>query len=99
VDEETVVIKDITADCYTEETDWGPQVHYRGVPLWMTVYEDDPKDLPGTEIKIIRDFTTYTILGKTPVVGFDDVFDYSTYGDWESLEEVLSWMHMPYPLY
>lgn len=98
MNDETVVFKDITNECETRNSDYGPMVYYKDVPLWMTIYSEDPKDC-GCKIQIVREFLGYTILGETPVAGFDDMMDYSTYGDWESIEEVERWLDNPEPLY
>lgn len=92
------ILKDITNECTTRMTKHGYQVHYMDVPLWMTLYPEDPKDC-GTKIQIVEEFMGYTILGKTPIIGFSGDYDYSTYGDWESEEEVEAWLADPTPLY
>lgn len=96
------VLKDITEECVTQyDPEWGYVVTYKGVALWMTIYPDDPKDIEGNTIQLVDgdEDEPLTILGKTPVEGFEGSYDYSTYGDWDTLEEALEWLENPVALY
>jgi hypothetical protein len=95
------VIKNITNECKTAyDLESGYVVTYKGVALWMTLYNENPQLIDGNTIEIVgNEEEGYTILGKTPVIGYDDEFDFSTYGDWETLEDALSWLENPVALY
>lgn len=98
-------VKDITNECVTKrakEWDGAMAVHYKGVPLWLTIYPFNPAEC-GCSIVLDKyedeETTEFTILGKTPVIGMEDEFDFSTYGDWETLEEAEKWLENPTILY
>lgn len=104
-------IKDLTKECKTviDFKLGGPVVTYKGVPLWMTMYQEQPTEIEGCEILLIEEtedlgdgevYTQFYILGWTPVVGMGpSVRDHSTYGRWETLEEAQAWLENPVPLY
>jgi len=92
------IIKDITKKCDVKwDRHYGLLVMYGNVPLWATLYPE----LDGCLIRIHQDEETgnYYILGKTPVMGHEEEYDLSTYGDWETLEELEEWLAHPEPLY
>lgn len=102
------VVKDITNECATFLTRLGFMVYYRDVPLWSTIYPHQPCNVNNLSIKLMEylsdedddeEETSYSILGLTPVIGLEDMFDYSTYGDWENLDAAVAWLGTPVPLY
>lgn len=102
------VIKDLTNECVTKLTNVGYMVYYKAVPLWATIYPDQPSWIDNLSIKLMEyaddededdSEISYSILGLTPVIGFMDELDYSTYGDWDTKESALDWLDNPVPLY
>ncbi|WP_275372814.1 hypothetical protein [Clostridium tertium] len=73
--------------------------------MWYTLYRNNPGDIAGLDISIVETvdeddcYHDITILGKTPVVGYEDEFDLSTYGNWETISEATRWLNNPVPLY
>jgi hypothetical protein len=95
------VVKDITKECelgYLNGED--PVVVYKNVALWYTIYEQRPSEVESTIICLVgNEYDGYTILGYTPMLGTETLFDHSTYGDWKTLEEALAWLDNPVTLY
>lgn len=110
---EKTIIEDITGVCKTEPYGDGLCVMYKDVPLWYTIYSENPSDIENCTINIILDqydlsddgevtedtVSAFTIIGKTPVIGNSTEYDYTTYGDWVTANEVYSWLENPVPLY
>lgn len=93
-------VMDLTVECTTlNHSIYGGVVSYKGVMLWGTIYSDILTS--GTEIALVSGDSDepYTIIGKTPVIGLPGYYDYSTYGDWDTLEEAKAWLDNPTPLY
>lgn len=107
----STILKDITSECNTKIYLNNHVVFYKGVPLWATIYPNQPSEIPNLSIvlekyeyededdSIYDSEPSYTILGKTPVYQMDDVFDYSTYGDWTSEKDANEWLEHPVALY
>lgn len=95
----TKTLKDLQPECNIGLFHGAYVVRYKNVVLWSTIYPH----LKDTHIELVMDeydgVKYITILGRTPVMGMEDEYDFSTYGDWHSEAEAEEWLENPVPLY
>ena len=89
--------KSILEDCVVDDG----IIKYKGVSLWKTIYSSiSAIDIRGGGIYLSNEGShPTTIIGKIPIMDRSNVFDYTTYGTWETFEEGLNWLNNPKSIY